>query len=95
MYFIIIFFQMLSIHKQAFMRGFRNGAQLWKGFLADEGRKDLNTNKSGPSLASQQNAISMAIKSLSILAKSCFNALLIVKLSMTLTVMIINQSPIN
>ena len=55
-------FQMLSIHEQAFMRGFRNGTQLRKGFLADDGRKDLNTNKSGPSLASQQNAISMAIK---------------------------------
>ena len=66
-----------------------------KVFLADEGRKDLNTNKSGPSLASQQNVISMAIKNLSILVKSCFNALLMVKLSMTLTEMIINPSPIN
>ena len=31
-------------------------------FLVDEGRKDPNTTKSGPSLARKQNAIKMAFR---------------------------------
>ena len=46
----------------AYPESFVRGGPTLTFFLVDEGRKDPNTTKSGPSLARQQNAIKMAFR---------------------------------